>query len=227
MDLRKIVATVAGLLLVIGVVLAFMNRETSEPQPMDQNPNNSNSQNDTTQLSPTAETFTSDRLGVTFTYEPKPIETFEVVVTERDNKIYVHGTEEEPEQGKTIEVFSKDASLSLSDAIKLQFLKNIAVTDCFVEDIARSPEDPRPGSYIFAEISYPPPATPDAPFWENSFKCPQEYSKTNAVQYFMMNQEVPTKFIFVKLGQDSITTDGVVRDGESRYDWSSSIRIVK
>ncbi len=219
MDLRKIVAAVGSLLLVAGVVLAFMNREVTEPQ-TDQNQTNSNS-------TTTAKTYTSDKLGISFTYEPKPVETFEVTVTERDNKIYLHGSSEAPEQGKIIEVFTKDPNMSLGDAIKQQFLKNYAATDCFVEDIPNVAEDPRPDSYVFAEIAYPLPSSPDVPFWENSSKCPQEYARTNAVQYFMMNPEVPGKFVFVKLGQDSITTDGVIRENGSRYDWSGSLIIVK
>lgn len=181
-------------------------------------------------LTATAKTFKSQKLGIEFTYESKPVtggET-EVTATEIGNKIYLHTTKEKPEQGKSIEVFTKDPAMTFKQAIEQMFLKNYSQKDCYVEEVPQDAQDTRPDNYMFAGISYPAPTDPNDPFWKNGNKCPQPYSKTNAVQYFMFNPDVPNKFTFIILGQDSITTDGVVHEKiEDTQDWSGSIRIVK
>jgi hypothetical protein len=184
---------------------------------------------DDSKLLPGTKRYTSEALGITFTYNARPVETFEVKVTEIGNKIYLHGTKEDPVKlGKMIEVFSKNSNQTLSEAIKERFLKNLDPKDCFVVDIASDPADPRPSTYTYAEISYPPPTDSNDPFWVNGAKCPQPYSKTNAVQYFMANSTFPSKYVFLQLGQDSIADDGTQPGADgSRRDWSASIRIVK
>jgi len=228
MTLRKIVGSLLALILAVLVTMAIIdnerNREALTPTPAPNSPPSSGNG-----LTSTAKLYTSNNLGITFTYESQPAEMFEVTVTERDNKIYLHGARgEQPEQGKLIEVFSKDPNSSLNEALKNQFLKNLSEQDCFVESIPHLAEDPRPDNYQFAEIAYPPPSDPNQPFWQNAEKCPMQYSRTNAVQYFMYNPDIPNKFVFLRLGQDSITNDGRANiDPDQRYDWSASIRIFK
>lgn len=180
------------------------------------------------ELTPGAQTYTSDRLGVSFTYNPNPAENFQVKVTETGNRIYVHGGNERPTQGKMIEVFDKPADATLTGAITQRLLRGYSPALCFAQEVPRDQDDPRPDTYSFAEISYPAPSDPEAPFFQNASRCPQPYAKTNAVQYFLANSEVPTKFLFLQLGQDSITDDGTTRTvNGSRQDWSASVRIVK
>ncbi|MBX4191216.1 MAG: hypothetical protein KW804_00215 [Candidatus Doudnabacteria bacterium] len=229
MNKKILVGLLLVALIIVLAVVFGQNKKDNTETPTNQtdqknNPENNNQSNDaSSQLTPGTKTYTSDKLGITFTYNPKPSGNFEVTVTEVGDKIYLHGTNEKPEQGKMIQVFTKTGSQSLAEAIKSKFLKGYSDKDCFVENIARNADDPRPDSYIFAEISYPPPSNAGDPFWQNANKCPQPYSKTNAVQYFMANTEIPTKYVFLQLGQDSITDAGT----ESKQDWSSSIRIIK
>jgi hypothetical protein len=173
--------------------------------------------------------YFSERLGVGFTYDPTPVAGFEVTVTEKEDMIYIHGIKEDLKAGKTIEVFKKDSKMSLEEAIKIQFLAKYDPKDCFVKTY---PIDPNFPGYVSAGISYPRPTEQETeeglPWMKNAAKCPATYTETNGVQYFMMNKEVPTKYVFVRLGQDSITNDGSAKsaDGSSK-DWSSSIRILK
>lgn len=55
-------------------------------------------------------------------------------------------------------------------------------------------------------------------------KCPLYYSEVGGLKYFLMNKEVPDKFLFINLGQDSIASDGTI--GEVN-DWSRSIKILR
>jgi hypothetical protein len=175
-------------------------------------------------LDPDTKTYVSNLLGIRFRYDSKPIETMEIKVTEQGNKIYVHGTKETPEQGKIIEVFTKPANVTLTQAVKERFLRGYPEKDCFVTIV---PEQDSPPGYTVAIIDYPAPTTEGAPFWENASKCPEYYAKTNAVQYFLLNNSVPTKYVFLKLGQDSITSDGTPVTEQGGRDWSASIEIFK
>jgi hypothetical protein len=226
MDKKVIIGGLIGIALI--AVLLATNRNNQNNSSNVSGAEDQNTANETT-ISTTAKSYTSDKLGISFTYEPRSYGNFEVTVTEKDNKIYVHGTNEDPVTlGKVIEVFDKPSGQSLIEAIKERFLKNYSATDCFAEAIIQAPDDPHPDNYVFAEISYPPPTDSTQPFWQNADKCPAQYSKTNAVQYFMMNPDVPNKYVFLKLGQDSITTDGMPALGDgSRHDWSASVKIIK
>ncbi len=221
---------------IIAIVAALVYRQNQEPETNvnvdvgTTQPPASNEQNPAPAaptLTATAKTFKSEKLGIQFTYESRPFPNVEVTTTEVGNKVYLHTTKEKPEQGKSIEVFTKDPKLTFKQAIEQMFLKNYSPQNCYVEEVPQDPLDARPDNYMFAGISYPAPTEPGAPFWQNGNKCPQPYSKTNAVQYFMYNPDVPNKFTFLTLGQDSITTDGVVpAAGQNPADWSGSIRIV-
>lgn len=230
MSPRTIIAiVVVAFLAIIGVAIygSFQDREPVREQDADTVNNPPQTPTASGQLTENARTYTSDQLGILFTYNSRPADNFEVRVTETGNKIYLHGTNERPEQGKMIEVFDKQPSLSLAEAIRQRFLAGINESTCFVQELTRDQNDPRPPTYSFAEISYPPPSDPNAPFWQNSARCPQPYSKTNAVQYFMMNSQVPGKFVFISLGQDSITDDGTVQPEGARRDWSGAVRIIE
>lgn len=198
----------------------YVNNEQQNQN--NENEENANNEADLSNMDPDTKIYTSDKLGIRFRYDSKPRDTFEVTVTEQDSKIYLHGTSEQPQQGKVIEVFTKDPSVSLEEAIKRQFLANYSEKDCYVTSDSTS----EPG-VVVAVIDYPPPSDPNAPFWENSNKCPEDYAKTNAVQYFMMDNDIKNKYIFLRLGQDSITSDGTPVTELGGRDWSASVEIFK
>ncbi len=159
--------------------------------------------------------YYSDELGVGFTY--LSYTTSPINVTESGSKIDVIG--------QTIEVFTKDPKISLEQAIKDKFLQGYNPSDCFVKTHETSEQ--KLSNYISAVISFPPTNDPNGPWWENSEKCPQYYSEINAVQYFLMNKDVPGKFLFVRIGQESAASDGTPRTADVGFNWSHSIRILK
>jgi len=168
--------------------------------------------------------YYSDTLGVGFTYLPALLgATF--AVTERENEIYVYDTKEKPEQGQSIEVFTKNPNLTFQEAIANKFLADYNPKDCFVKVTETNEQEL--SNYISAVISFPPNADPNGPWWKNSNKCPQNYSETNGKQYFLMNKAVPGKFLFVRIGQYSITLDGTSGVTGSGFNWSHSIKILK
>jgi len=170
--------------------------------------------------------FSSSDLGITFTYAPKDENnSYDVGVTRVVNKVYIYNSNYPKEQGQSIEVFTKDPKVSLEEAIKAKFLQGYDPKNCFVINsvIGGFTDSKELSNYVAAQISFPPTNNPEGPWWDNNSKCPTYYSQTNAVQYFLMNKDIPDRFLFVVLGQAPITNDGL----NSNVDWSHSIRIIK
>ncbi len=169
--------------------------------------------------------FYSKNLGVGFTYLPfdfKPT----VEINESENKIMVDGSD-----GQWLEVFDKDPNISLAQAIEQRFLSGYNPTDCFVKvsDYSESFQATQQElvDYNKAYINFPTtPNAPDAPWWENADKCPSVYTTTNGIAYFLYNKNVPSKYLFVSIGQYSAASDGSSLT-DPNYNWDRSIRILQ
>lgn len=172
---------------------------------------------------PGTKLYYSQKLGIGFTYLQDPVSP--VTVTETGNKIYVHGSKRSPDQGQSLEVFTKNPSLSLQEAIGAKFLNGYSPKDCFVK--IDEPNAIGLPNYIATVISFPRSEDQNAPWWQNS-KCPENYSETNGQQYFLMNKDVPDRFLFVRIGQYSEASDGMPVTGTppAGQNWSHSIRIL-
>lgn len=161
--------------------------------------------------------YYSEDLGVGFTYISHPNSNYPIDIKEHDNKISV--------LNQTIEVFIKDPGMSLEEAIQDRFLQGYDSKDCFVKTYEIDKQ--KPSSYVSSGISFPLTDNPNA-FWaQNSYKCPRDYSETNGARYFIMNRDVPKKFLFISIGQSSVASDGTPRTAEGGFNWDHSIRILK
>lgn len=159
------------------------------------------------------ELYYSEKLGVGFTYLPYNSE--KITPVEDGDKISIFD--------QTIEVFTKDPSISFEEAINQKFLQGYDPSECYVKTIN---SDYFPEEYVVASIAYPPANIPGEAWFANSVNCPRDYSQTNGAQYFLYNSYVPEKYIFVKIGQYSAASDGTpVSTGH--FNWTNSIRILK
>lgn len=165
--------------------------------------------------------YYSDRLGIGFTYIPEPdlAPGYTVSVVEDGNKIVV-------DEEQSVEVFSKNPEQTLEEAIAERFLKGYDPKKCFVKIYDENIEVDASG-YVAAGISFPEPENPEDAWWTNNVDCPNGYSEINGVSYFLMNKEVPGKFVFVEVGQYAAASDGIVDANGQEYNWSHSIRILK
>jgi hypothetical protein len=164
---------------------------------------------------PGTKLFYSEKLGVGFTYEDNGVSIREV-----DNGIYFDypsGTYTYPK----LEVFTKDPKDTLKQAVTNDFLTGANPEDCFVVTNFTT------ATYNTAEIEYTIPEDLGDKFaGEYNIKCPEKarpYAKTNGAQYFFMQPEKPSKYGFVRIGQDIGPLSGF---SETR-DWSETIRILK
>lgn len=160
---------------------------------------------------PGTKIYYSEKLGVGFTYLSASGEALNI--TESGNRISMGS--------QSIEVFEKAENQTLEQAVQSRFLKGYDTEDCFVTIDAAEQEGQ---NFVSAKISFPPSDDPNGPWWQNNSKCPQDYSETNSRQYFLMDKDHPDRFFFVKLGQETIATDGASVSGGRN--WSSSIRIL-
>lgn len=146
-------------------------------------------------------TYTSQKLGVSFKYSDP-----DVKVTEIGNKIYVHGNAMKPEEGQSVEIWSKPAEQSIEAAVKSKILVN-APAKCVVE--TNKSFSGAQSNFIGAVIT-----TADIQknlgnlgsdeFFENIKGCPVDYSVTNGARYFAMDTKHPSKFMFFSIGQYAI-----------------------
>lgn len=161
--------------------------------------------------------YYSEVLGVGFTYKSFS-DDYVPKITESGNKIYVG-------EYQSIEVFEKDPSVTLEQAIKDQILKGISDSRCFIKVYEMGDDEVK--NYISAAISYPGEKGSTEPLFAQKNVCPTQYVETNGVRYFLMNKNVPTKFLFVEIGQDSMMSDGNLPVEGSLKGWYSSLRIVR
>ncbi len=165
-----------------------------------------------TETDPNVRMYISSKLGITFNYYETPGMP-EVRVSEKGDKISVNN--------QSVEVFSKDPSYSLTEAIAKQFLAGYPSNDCFVSPLQYQPGfPPMPDNFVIAIINYPPPPDSNEPFWYNSSKCPADYSATNGIRYFAMDKNHPDRFMFFNIGQYFIDGDG------SGTPWQETVQVL-
>ena len=153
-------------------------------------------------------TFTSPDLGISFDYVDtvsQPIHVQQV-----GDKVYLNTRQDEPPLGKYVEVFSKNPSDSLTEAVRKQFLQGYSLQNCPILPANLDKRTLNP-NYQYVQIALPPFNT-----YQDRQKCPPvyTYNRQSGVVYYMMDTNHPGKFVFFEIGQDNFlgkpTTDNGV-----------------
>lgn len=179
---------------------------------------------------PGTKLFYSDKLGVGFTYsllEGFSSDKYEVPVAEEGNGVVIGYPEKKgtPASGrKSLQVFNKDPKDTLEQAITKELLQGVDSKKCFAQKYENEYLSKKNPQYKYAEIFY---ATTQVEEGINNGveNCPEkihDYVRTNASLYFFEDTRVPSKYVFVVIGQESIAYSGIGSE-----DWSGSIRILK
>lgn len=144
------------------------------------------------------QTYGSARLGVRFSYADQDLGK-KILVEEIGNTIYVYTEGTAKEHGQFVQVFSKEPSLTLQQAVERRFLPGYDRSRCYVQtgtDVNGS----QPAAGIAAIIAYP--IAPAGDDWlMNAEQCPTGYSFTNGLSYFWTDTEDSNKFVFFSIGQ--------------------------
>lgn len=166
--------------------------------------------------------FTSSNLGITFTYLTTA-KDYKATVQEIGDKVYINtnvSTTNPITNGQWVQVFSKDSSDTLTQAITKRFLSGISTKDCFVTVQSRTNISKTQSAAI---IDWPAALIDDThPFGDNS-KCPKEYQKTNGERYLLTDSQDPTKLLFFSIGQYAI------QGWNDNYEttWQQTLRITE
>lgn len=155
---------------------------------------------------PNLKTFTSQSLKVSFDYlEVIPAyPDLKVKVETAGNKIYVY-TGTKAEEGQSAEVFKKDKNDTLEQAIRKQFLNGISEKDCFIEDLTSNYK--YPAGYKVVDIGFPYDKNSDIPMFAQENKCPQGYTRSNGIAYFLGDSNHPEIYLYLSIGQYGINAD--------------------
>lgn len=189
----------------------------------------------TNQSASNLKTYTSSALGISFNYLGEIDELdggkTKTKILEQGNKIYIYFdydymTDEKPEEGQWVEVFKKEKTDSLEIAIQKQFLAGYSEKDCFAE--AASMENfyfedyaQFPNGYLLAQISFPLSDNQNEAWWTPGEKCPQTYTRSNGISYFLGDENHPDRFLFVSVGQY------IIPGLEEERGWEQTIRFVE
>lgn len=155
---------------------------------------------------PNLKTYTSSKLGISFTYLEKQ-DSQEITVKENDNKICVtyDVSDIDCSKGQSVEVFQKGASETLQAAISRLFLVGKDPTRCLV---SISDPDNYPPTYVKGEITFPENEEFDMEkMTADTEYCSSDYAQTNGIRYFLEDKIHPTKFLFFSIGQYGISSD--------------------
>ncbi len=160
-------------------------------------------------LTPTSsqniQTFTSPDLGVSFTYNDNSVwDGKPVQVKEIGNRVYLYAWDENPKDGRFIEVFSKNPNNSLPDAITKRFLQGYSIQDCHIMTANLAKIYYERGGFVYAQIGPVEPQNEIESLPQLAAKCPPIYTTINSLKYFLMDKAHPNTFLFFNMGQDTI-----------------------
>jgi len=183
-------------------------------------------------------TYTSNNLGVRFTYPIQVGGVLKYFTREIGNRIYLYDNYDkvsfnQPFSGTdadflksiapgafSVEVFTKDPQQSLADAIKQQFLSKYPGTDCFVHTTSNG-QLRLDESQQTAVIDFPHHSTLTHEQLSASVaKCPN-YVTAYGASYFMMDPKHPGKLLFVTIGQYNIPS------GDGGGTWDRTIAVLQ
>ncbi len=183
-------------------------------------------------------TYTSNNLGVRFTYPIQVGGVLKFFTREIGNRIYLYDNYNkesfnQPFSGTdadflksiapgalSVEVFTKDPQQSLADAIKQQFLSKYSGTNCFVHTASNG--QPRLDALQqTAVIDFPGHSNLTREQLNASVaKCPN-YVTAYGASYFMMDPKHPGKLLFVTIGQYNILS------GVGGLTWDRTITVLQ
>jgi hypothetical protein len=152
------------------------------------------------------QTFTSKELGIQFQYAAQQADGAATHVQRIGDKVYLSVGNTAITAGQFVQVFSKGATETFADAIRRHILAKYPWSGC---TITVTPSNIQ-GGYQTAEIGYPAPTDPAAPFWDNASKCNEAYAKTNGLRHFLYDPKHPTVFAYLDIGQYGILAHDTV-----------------
>ena len=156
-----------------------------------------------TETTPGVKTFTSPKLGISFQFLTSQ-GGMTVNTTQLGDKVYVYTSNTKPTDGQWIQVIYKNQDQPLVDAIRQKFLPvAYKESDCRVKTTNDQP------GFETAQIQVAKTANGDMEALSKaSTKCPEVYTTTNGISYFLTDSKHPKEFFYLSIGQYEIVAPG-------------------
>jgi hypothetical protein len=159
-----------------------------------------------------SERFTSEELGITFLFTTEFEADPPLTTKEIGNRVYVYPSDYTPETGQYVEIFDKNPSESLIDAINRVILSGYSTDDCLTIPANHS------STYQTAVISLPSANSGNfETLSEEASRCPQPYAAYGGLAYFLADPTHPNHFVFFSIGQYAIM-------GDSTRTWQDTLQ---
>lgn len=156
--------------------------------------------------------FTSYDLGITFIYPKKG-----VTVKRMGMKVFVGQNPSLVTDGQYVEVFTKSEVPALTQILQSTFLVGYNAKNCFVADAAKSYT--YPVGYEVKSINTPTP-TDMEDLDKKVALCPQPYTASNGISYFVSSTIRKDRYAFLSIGQYAI-------GGKTNSDtWQETLRFL-
>jgi len=150
--------------------------------------------------------YVNPELGISFLYLEHDDDGKNKTSTKQiGNKIYVYDEAYSYDSGQYVEIFNKEPSMSLEETLKKVFLEGYSTNDCVV--VAETLHSSYPTSYVQANIKVPGEFTDMEEMSTKWQKCPKDYTQTNGMSFFLMDQNHSDKFAFFSIGQYGISAN--------------------
>lgn len=167
-------------------------------------------------------TYTSNNLGIKFSYLSKPPTNKNgIKVEEIGNKIYLYGLGEKPESGQYVEVFKKEENVDFESAVRKQILTGYSDGDCKLqiengtEFSANYQQEYKVATWIYSDKLM----DSDPSISDNQDKCPSPYVSYGGRAFFLYDEKHPESFLFFSIGQYGI-------EAENGKMWEETIEFV-
>ncbi len=159
--------------------------------------------------------FTSQKLGISFTYL-KSQNGQTISAKEINDKIYLYFDGTEPTNGQYVQVMPKDKNQTLEQAIKFLILNGYSAADCLL-----TPETQYvPTGFDALSIVVPINQNDDqATIESKATKCPQKYTAVSGMAYFIEDPNHRDRMFFLSIGQYLIDSEG------NNKGWQDTIQV--
>lgn len=169
------------------------------------------------------QTFTSQDLGIRFRVSQQSDQgNGQITVRRWGNRVMVSPAALPANSGQSVFVFEKAASEDLLTAVKRQFLAGYAFEDCraAVTD-APSTSSTIGSTFQIVQIQVPSRFRGDVEkMLLEAEKCPDVFTTTNGMAYFVADSKHPTQFAFFDIGQYPI-------NAENEMMWQDTLEFLK
>lgn len=135
--------------------------------------------------------YQNEEYGISFQYS----NTLGLRVQQEGRKFYICDNKDNCSQ--YVEVFYKDESQKLTEAIEEDFLEDYSPGKCWA--VFNQEEGTTKKAVIGFQDNLD---RPGEPWWVNAEYCPDGYTTINGLSYFYTDTSFPDRYVFFQIGQD-------------------------